>query len=801
MRKKWGWSIVATGVAVAACNPTVTPNPQAEDSFLKPGQGRSFAARVSIDSNNAIGPDGEEQLKRIEVSPEDPFFSEMVETLRERCFQEAEPRFDDVGPGDGNPNELALNTDLGQANPPCGGAGAQQQQVSLCMGYRFSTMAESIEPTQVLEDGTVRVGKPQEPVNGPQPVFTVPAPSTSDEATLTLVALRFFRAAALQGAMALDPQMCPNGEALAQQVPAGSDDELEGGLSDTDTVPLSFVIANATSESLLRLDDTSENAQRTIKGAAQGKTASDRDEARANTNAWRGQQNSRLEVASVFTGVAARLFEPEEDDGMDGPDAPNGELDVCDQAANQDVQERAESLLRETGTDVRASASELQDGVIEDRLRRALEQDDPGTFEDMDTMSDQQFFEEIGADTGDLRTAAQRLVREAEVLGRPIVEDPSRSTSDLTRVVGTSANSPPADPAFLMAKSAGSARFDDPVDPGATEHSPSSSYALRSVIGTRDFVTSCMQRALGRRDIEDDASRELLHSAVLTQRETLPMRMEVSMGQGVLVGDEEGVSHFRVRLYGVEQGLTEAEANERYRLWWGEEGLKCATTGRLEGLPCQPAELQVDADAAVRTDGGDSGLTDTYVEWTVSSMDSNLIDAPAGTLPAGEHVYLIDSSQGPTANADALSGFALEPGEDPGTFSRRMWLPVGDAVLDTMQQTLAPSPEQCENDENTCSGLPRDFKLKLEDELTEATEGRDDIESSFARFLRLAKESAAESDRLANKLIQEGLDLDLRSEAARDRLEQICGGVVNVPELAPDPPATCDTTADCEGEE
>ena len=75
------------------------------------------------------------------------------------------------------------------------------------------------------------------------------------------------------------------------------------------------------------------------------------------------------------------------------------------------------------------------------------------------------------------------------------------------------------------------------------------------------------------------------------------------------------------------------------------------------------------------------------------------------------------------------------------------------------------------------------MKLPLSDELSDATTGAATVESSYAHYLELARDAAARADDLGDQLIAQGMEMDMRAEAARDELEDLCGGTVNIPRI------------------
>lgn len=100
-------------------------------------------------------------------------------------------------------------------------------------------------------------------------------------------------------------------------------------------------------------------------------------------------------------------------------------------------------------------------------------------------------------------------------------------------------------------------------------------------------------------------------------------------------------------------------------------------------------------------------------------------------------------------------------------------------------------------------GVPRDFFVPLENELISDNDG---FEDSWAHYLAAAKSASSRADELANKMIDLGLQMDFRREAANEEVAQICGefGAVDDAEFensqvkAPDDNATL---SNCLGED
>ncbi len=76
------------------------------------------------------------------------------------------------------------------------------------------------------------------------------------------------------------------------------------------------------------------------------------------------------------------------------------------------------------------------------------------------------------------------------------------------------------------------------------------------------------------------------------------------------------------------------------------------------------------------------------------------------------------------------------------------------------------SPSYC------IDGVPRDFFVPLENELTSDS---DEFEDSWKHYLDLARQAASKTDELGQEIIRIGLEKDLRREAAGEELANICG--------------------------
>lgn len=239
----------------------------------------------------------------------------------------------------------------------------------------------------------------------------------------------------------------------------------------------------------------------------------------------------------------------------------------------------------------------------------------------------------------------------------------------------------------------GSGHFEE-FDDAYPQHRPTLSYAVRGNANVKDYVGSAMDRALGGIPSLDPNAREVLGALRAQLREQQPLRGQLCVGEAAV-----GVpSSFRFRLYGVRTTIEKTEADVQYELWLGERGLECALTGSVAGVPCEDGQWRVGADPIVNTDGAESRLGATYVEWSVAT----LADLPSRALDASPRLYLTGRG-GPDERRRELSGFALSAGDDEDEFSRCLTLPIGGSVLDDVGDVVATAG-RCARSLQCCAG-------------------------------------------------------------------------------------------------
>lgn len=815
--------------------PSITP-----EAPLPVSTGRSFTIQA------VFGPGAEER----EVSPDirwssqwlDRFFSpsssgdelrgsdhdwDVFRTVLESwCLRVSHERLD---------HGLAIDEDIREY--------LEYVQAGICMGNLLSMMAESPSPTEVYAivdkidpyiDNPDRFqpfptpGKGGEvfiPVFEDAPddapfyalLFSVPPQGATGSATLALLASQYFRLALFGGSLIIyhcnvDGVVCH----LDATVPAGRRDG-EEGLDEDEEVSLAFVLTTNMVEAWHGVRDAVETSQRLVLAAAQARHADGGDAERATVLSWRGIVDSRLEVANLLVGVSPRLFEPDPSILVDlvapdgeflgrGPVPASGDYPVVTIPSLSEQDRRAEEYLRATRVDPR-------DASVVETLYQAIQEDHPDAF-DYD-VSAEEFFEGAGISADTIRRAALRLEQEAAAYGRAILSDEDisgdPSSGTVERVSGLTPSPQGPSPAFLYSLTAGGVRFEDyqpdglfyarNQEYGLTNFTPRIGYALRSIYGTLDFAVVALQRLLDRGDWDNDPDEaEVVRQSVLSllgeAAGEVPRRVDVGLvGSRFILNPI--VDSIEIGVFGIDEA--EAEEPGMFELWAGEAGLECATTGRIGVVECDPGDFRIEVSAVLTRNGRTSGHGDSVAYLSAADV----VAPPAlrnrflgDRLIARGRLYLTHRRAG---GREAVVGFDIGPDmlSADGTWRRNTMLPAGPAIFDALGRLLTPAADEPTEPETTCAGLPYDLRLPLEDELMEAASGSDVIESSFAHYLSLARSAADEADRLGEEIVQQGYEMDLRAEAARDRLEEICGTVVNVPPLEVATVTRCDGTETC----
>lgn len=196
----------------------------------------------------------------------------------------------------------------------------------------------------------------------------------------------------------------------------------------------------------------------------------------------------------------------------------------------------------------------------------------------------------------------------------------------------------------------------------------------------------------------------------------------------------------------------------------GDNGLRCAVEGSLEGAPC---------DLSALTHMAISG-TDSRSPGFVSAAYAVLSSQPNSTVTSGSQFFFVapEDPVSPTAGTfRALGSFQVFHGANYLTH-----VPLVPSIAERVAAVLAPNEGSCTYSAVSCAGESFDARIPLENELSDDGDG---IENSWRYYLALARRSALTSDQRAEELFADGQQLDMRAEGAIDRLETLCGASID----------------------
>ncbi len=202
----------------------------------------------------------------------------------------------------------------------------------------------------------------------------------------------------------------------------------------------------------------------------------------------------------------------------------------------------------------------------------------------------------------------------------------------------------------------------------------------------------------------------------------------------------------------------------------GTDSLECAVHGNVEGAHGELEGAPCEIDEVIH-------LTEDYVpgaDWPKDpGFDKAVAQAAPMTASAHQEQWYLIRPRVPLPGTQTIADY--DPGEwealaamvnythySPSVLDVQCRdIPIVPEAMDRLRDVLAPSREWCSDSSVSCAGTRFDERIPLEDEL--ASDG-DGVESSWRHYLNLAREAAAESDRLGLDYVHAGLEQDLREE-------------------------------------
>ncbi|MBZ0117035.1 MAG: hypothetical protein K8H88_08580, partial [Sandaracinaceae bacterium] len=198
---------------------------------------------------------------------------------------------------------------------------------------------------------------------------------------------------------------------------------------------------------------------------------------------------------------------------------------------------------------------------------------------------------------------------------------------------------------------------------------------------------------------------------------------------------------------------------------WSTDVLSCAVRGSIEAQPCSWGPAWAGTLYEVGGDAGAPGPETGFAaetKWEIPSRFFWVLRRRAGMTGESPGAYEVVVGHSIPQNAAEHE------------------VPVIPELSTQAGDLLTPSTDLCSHSRETCAGVDFDTRLPLENELSDNGDNR---ESSWQYFLNLAEIAAREADELGQQVIREGLENDLRSEQAAARLEELCGGAVDLSAL------------------
>jgi hypothetical protein len=379
------------------------------------------------------------------------------------------------------------------------------------------------------------------------------------------------------------------------------------------------------------------------------------------------------------------------------------------------------------------------------------------------------FLEIRGLTLNDFAVARRYLLQERDALERENVTD----SNDSSRVFGLSESQFQHPPGYYLSSNAGLTQF------CAVTGGMCPAYTQDGALQTVDYLRHIAEVTLIRAE-NDTVSLSHDHRRRLAA---------ASMAASSLIGKkrlvfyrESGESYLVVGVQGVE-----AEDEGNFRVFNSPRAYRCAVQGSVDGAHCDEEylvqhELQPQPPSPwVYLPTGSHAPMDPYIAFT--------FDIAAHTW--SEPAFLV--RYGGIGNSSLLAAFRADFGENGGI--RWIPLPQNSTFGDLMQTASQRSEGSCGEPKSMCgdTGIDRDYIPPLESELTEDS---DDYETSWKHYHNLARQAALEADRLAEDMVNAGLEMDLRTEQAIRDLEDICGDVVTLDPF--DVPVCEGTDDDCD---
>jgi hypothetical protein len=215
----------------------------------------------------------------------------------------------------------------------------------------------------------------------------------------------------------------------------------------------------------------------------------------------------------------------------------------------------------------------------------------------------------------------------------------------------------------------------------------------------------------------------------------------------------------------------------------GADGLRCAVEGSIEGAACSvSAHILLSYASPVSPLAGfataaRAPTTPRGIETTPDSVYTSVADGTP-IFAVRPKPGIAGADIGAPGTYEALAGTLLRhPTTTSSAIQYCQYLPVLPDLDARVQDLLAPNPHNLSQEGTNCAGLDENMPIPLEDELI--SDG-DAVENSWRHYLTLARQAANEADALGERVIDDGLTLDVHAEEALAELQDVCGADIDV---------------------
>ncbi|MBU1567893.1 MAG: hypothetical protein KJ630_19995, partial [Proteobacteria bacterium] len=369
----------------------------------------------------------------------------------------------------------------------------------------------------------------------------------------------------------------------------------------------------------------------------------------------------------------------------------------------------------------------------------------------------EKYFLEQGFTVHDVHIAAKYLQDEVLALKRLVPIDPENS--ERLADISPLRNAPGA--AYWYAQSIGMSAPSNTMDYENWYKAGPGVYPHRSAIELYSYLMDGALVLLDDNTISMDDEQTKMYASIgqYGRHYGGDRKVKISVGSGV--GKVYGNNVSLIGNFNSENGVS----TESLVVIRGEEGYWCASRGNVGGISCNISDFIVAEENAITSN--DDPYGNPYTE-------RHPFHQKISTRWRGSDKYYV-------YRRTLKEGYQLLTGYDAKSLAgSTIVVPGNGALISESEPIVERDPDNCGYRQYDCNDFPEKLVPPLENE---TIENGDQYENSWKVYLELARIAAARADELGEKLIQSGLDMDLRAEAAVTELEGICGGSINVGDI------------------